>query len=411
MSEGKETDIIVIGGGTIGSAVAWYLSRQRAGRVLLIEKNGIGSGAGSWAASLMNRVRTKSFQIPMVLETYRAIHDLELELGESLGGRAVGSLHLAASDHTLLALKALEELAAEYRIPSERVSQTRMRNMLPWLDSSLIRDALYMPGDMYLDAYVLASAFARMARNHGCEILQGGQVRRLVTEGGRITGVELGDEEVISASVVVVAAGAWSNLLMVPAGAALPMAPVRSIYWLTQQDPGRFPTDMPITFLPDAHIYSRPEAGALLFGIRDQESRNFLPAQLPDNYQGFSFISDDRQWDILIREGQAFSRFFPDFYHTGIAHCVAGVSTYTPDGLPVIGAVKIQGLYAASGCNGAGVAMAGGYGRLVAEMVTGQPGFVDASDFRPDRLDISDPYDPEFMARCSASRTRKQYGG
>lgn len=404
-------DVIVIGSGTIGGATAYYLSKQKNAKVALFDKGEIGSGAASWAASLLTQVRSKTESIPLVKETYRALLELEAQLGESLGDRKVGSLQIVGSDKTAASIESLVAIADQYGINNHWVDSPEVKKMLPWINEERVQKASFMPDDVFLDAYVLANAYVRAARQNGVEVFSNTEITEIVVENGAISGVKTKDT-FYPAAKVVDAAGAWSNLLSAPHRIALPMAPVRSIYWITKADAVLFPAGQPMTVIPDAMAYSRPESGGLLFGIRDKESPYVNPKLLPETYNGKQFIEADKHWQILEEEGGPFREFFPGLDDVGIVHCITGVSTYTPDSRFVLGAYPgLSGFYAATGCVGAGVAMSAGFGRAVSELVNEQEPFTDISAFEPRRLGDFDPFDEAFMASCSAARSNKKDGG
>jgi 4-methylaminobutanoate oxidase (formaldehyde-forming) len=412
MDKSSITDILIVGAGMFGASVAYYLSKTQDARITVIDRNTIGSGATSYAASLINRIRTKTEQIPLVMETYSAIHDLEQELDISLGNKKVGCLHLASSDEVKSALEAIDRLAKNHNIEGSFITAEDVAEMLPWINKDRVRFSYYMPDDVYADSFVLASSYANMAKKNGVIFQQHQEVSGLLVEKDHVSGIELKDGSRIHAPVVVLAGGSWSNLLSYPIGVSLPMAPVRSIYWITNQNPAKFPLNMPMTFISEANVYTRPEAGGMLFGIRDRESKSFNPQSLPTKYDGISFISDEEQWDILLEEGDAFKLFFPDLHETPIAHCITGLSTYSVDGKFIIGpADSVKGVYIASGCVGAGVAVSGGVGRLIKELIYGEPTFMDYSLFKPERLGYFDPFAEDFGKKCSATRSNKNYGG
>jgi len=404
-------DVIVIGSGTIGSATAYYLSKQKNAKIALFDKGEIGGGAASWAASLLTQVRSKTESIPLVKETYQAIIDLEAQLGESLGVRKVGSLQIVGSDKTAATIESLVEIADQYGINNQWVDAAEVKKMLPWINQDRVQKASFMPDDVFLDAYVLANAYVRAARQNGVAVFSNTEITEIVVENGAISGVKTRDNFYPAANVVD-AAGAWSNLLSAAHHIALPMAPVRSIYWITKADPVLFPSEQPMTVIPDAMAYSRPETGGLLFGIRDKESPYVNPKSLPETYNGKQFIEAEKHWEILQEEGGPFREFFPGLDDVGIVHCITGVSTYTPDSRFVLGAdLSLPGFYAATGCVGAGVAMSAGFGRAVSELVHGQKPFTDISAFAPRRMGDFDPFDEAFMASCSAARAHKKDGG
>lgn len=404
-------DVVVIGAGTIGSAAAYYLSRQSVGKVALFDKGDIGGGAASWAASLLTQVRAKTETIPLVQETYRAIAALEAQLGESLGARRVGSLQIAASDKTAASIEGLVDVANRFAIRNQWVDAATVQDMLPWYDAGKMQKASFMPDDVFLDAFVLANAYARAAKLNGASVFAHTAVQEICAENGVVSGIKTKDG-FIPARFVVDAAGGWSNLLSMPHQVPLAMTPVRSIYWITKADPALFPAEQPMTVLPDAMAYTRPETGGLLFGIRDRESNYVNPKALPETYNGRQFIEESKHWEILLDEGRAFRSFFPSFDDVQIAHCITGVSTYTPDSRFVIGeSPRLSGFYGATGCVGAGVAMSAGFGRIVSELIAGKVPYTDIAPFALDRLGDFDPFSEAFMASCSAARSNKKDGG
>ena len=403
------TEVIVIGAGTIGCAITYYLAKNGI-RVRLIERNSVGSGNSSLAASLLTKIRGKRTIIPLIDETYKAIISLNEEVENKLEIQKVGSLHLAASESSIAALEELLTIADEFNIVHSAVANAEIRKMVPWLNVDEIHKSSFMPDDAFLDAYLLANAFAEASKRHGAVIQQFTNVEGIISDGNNVIGVKTGKDS-ISCDVVVDAAGAWSNLLSLQAGIPLPMTPVRSNYWITSSMPDLVSPNQPIVILPDASVYTRPENTALLFGLRESKSVYFDPRNLPDDITGFTFGDPEDQWNILIEEGSRLQRFFPKFDEVSIQHYIAGVSTYTPDGMYVIGGVPgINGFLAATGCSGAGVAASGGIGRIISEMVLGLDEFCDVDPFRIDRFGDIDPLSHEFMRRCANTRSGKTSG-
>lgn len=401
----ETADAVIVGGGILGLSAAWHLTRSHAGmphagmRVLVLERNGLATAATAQAAALMTSARPDAATAALVADTYAAIPRLEEETGESLDLNRVGTLHVAGTPATAAALAGMT---------GERLDGAAAVRLAPWLDADAVAAARFVPEDGYLDPARLANAYAHAARRRGAVIRTGVDVRRLTTAAGRVTGVETADRGHVSAPAVVLACGAWSNVLAATAGAGLPAAPVRSEYWITERAPRLCPHTAPVTVLPDAGAYARPELGALLFGLRGATTLAADPRTLPDDTTGF--MAGD-PWETLAAGADRLMRLVPSVGALGIAHYIAGLSTYTPDGTFVVGAVPgVAGLAAVTGCCGAGIAASSGLGRAVAAVVQGQAPWVDLSPFDPGRFGTVDPFDPAFLSRCAAARSGKTSG-
>ena len=410
-SEAGVRDIVVIGGGVLGAAVAWALSRQGLGeRVLVLERLQPASGATSRAAALVTLLRDDPAMVELARETLRAIAELEDEDAEDVGRRQVGSLHVGATGQGE-ALDALAARCSALGIEARRIGRDQVLVRAGWLAPDAIEGGVFVPDDCYVEPYLLCTANLRAASRRGVRLMTGVEARAIHHADGKVEGVELTDGSRIAARVVVNAAGPWANLLSADAGLPLPMAPVRSHYWITE------PTSAverggPIVFLSEIRAYARPEVGALLFGIREQRLVVADPRGLPADLGGFVFDARDPEgWESLAEGAADLARYFPGVETLGMAHYINGPSNYTPDGRLVVGAdPALDGLYVASGCNGSGITFSGGIGRLIAEMVCQEPTFVPATAFVPARLGTFDPFSPQFLAVCAAARARKSAG-
>ncbi len=406
----QDYDVIIIGGGLLGCATAYQLAKRKVGKVLLLDANEIASQASSRAACLLTRARTKPALMEMVQETYDCIDEIEHLLGESLELQQCGSVTISSSDASLKELEALEEAAVRFGIPNERIDRRRLKELLPWMEVSAVEEALYMLTDAFIDCALLCSGYARAARVLGAELRPNTKVKAIVAVGGKATGVELADGEKILAPVVVNAAGSWANLLMRPLGIGLPFTPVRSHFWITGTNPGRFPANHPFTVIPDARAFTRSDVGALIIGLRESECQAFNPDALTDKLEDFDF-NKAAEWEVLDECAPLLQRYLPDIETLGIAHYVAGPSCYVPDAKFIIGQVRpYEGLYAVAGCCGGGVAAGGGMGRLAAELILREEPFVDPSGFAPDRFGTVDPFSAEFQKRCADARSNKKGG-
>lgn len=406
----QKADILIIGGGLLGSATAYQLAKRGAGKILLLERQDIASQASARAACLLTRARTKPVLMKLVQETYDCIAEIETLLNDSLELQQCGSLTIAASEASLKGLEELEQAADNFGIANERLTPAQVKRLLPWIEEEQLTEALYMPTDGYIDSALLCCGYNRAAQKLGVEVRTRCGVKQILTEGDKVCGVELENGERVHAPVIVNATGAWANLLSYPLGVGLPLTPVRSHFWITEVDEERFPAHEPFTVIPDARAFTRPDVGALIIGIREPECVSFDPKEMLRSIEDVDFEQGDK-WRVLSQCAPHFEPFFKAVKQVGIAHYVAGPSCYVPDAMFVLGGVKkVAGLFAVTGCCGAGVAAGGGMARLVAEQILGITPFVDPTPFAPERFGEIDPFDPAFQRRCAEARSNKKGG-
>lgn len=405
----EKADVVVIGGGIFGCAIAYYYTRNNPGKkIIVLERNELCNAATSRAAALMTRIRPRKAFIPLSLETYDAVAAMEKQLQESMDVKTVGVLHVAAEESSVNDLAALMAVATEFNEPAMYISQEDARKRAPWVNTAEAAKIGYIPGEAYCDPYLLGTFYARCAKIQGAIFRQGITVDTLLMEGKVAAGVRT-NEGIITADMVVVAAGAWAPVFAAQAGIGLPMAPVRSQYWITEKKP-IFPPGSPIVLLPDAQAYARPEGESLLFGIREKKSFSVSPEEIPADIHGFPFSPDKGMHD-LMEVIERLARFFPGIYETGLQHYVAGFSGYTPDNNLSMGKPEnVDNLLLATGCVGAGIAVSGGVGRAFAEMAAGHPNPYDFSSFDINRFGAVDPFSPEWLERCAMARSLKKSG-
>jgi len=406
----ESTDLIIVGGGIFGSAIAYYFRKDNPGKeVLVFERNEICSGNTSLAAALMSQARSYGHMIPLSLETYRVIPELEKLTADIIPVRQNGAIHLATRPDQMKQLKKMLLIASQYGLDWEIITARQAMHRLPWL--VVPHDALiaFLPGEAYTDPYVLGMSFANAAKATGARFIRNTGVNELIRKENKIIGVKT-EGGTYYADTTVLAAGVWSTNLAYSIGLALPMAPVRSQYWITEISESLFPASSPSVLIPEASFYSRPQGNCLLFGIREESSMVADPAMLPD-VMGDYIFSSDSGWRDLEAEYNRLLPFFPEFENTGIKNYVAGFSGYTPDNQFILGkAPGMDGLLLATGCVGAGISVSGGVGLGIACLAADKPNPFDFSLYSCDRFGSFDPYSAGHLERCAAARSRKTSG-
>jgi len=396
--------IVIVGGGILGCSIAWHLARAGARNVVVVERNDFASAATSRSAGLVSRGRLHAPTLRLVGRTRAAIDELEHELGEPAGFHRVGSLRLAASEARAAELESMDALLREHGAEVRRIDAAEARELVPWLDPSSARHISCVPDDGYVDAYLLTLAYARAARARGVRFVTRTSVSGVLVDAGRVCGVETSAGR-LHCEALVNAAGAWGIELARSVGARLGTAPVRSHYWITAPAVGR--REHPLVYLPDARAYARPEVGGLLLGVQEPQSRAYDARMLPDDIGRMALTGPGEEWDLLVEHAETLRPWIPGLDELNLAHHVAGLSTYTPDGRFLLGAAGASGHFVASGCCGNGVSASGGIGEALADLVLGLPPKHELAPFDPARFDVADPFAPEFLAACAAARSAK----
>lgn len=399
-------DHIIVGGGIIGASIAYHLKCKDAGSVLVLERNELASAASSRAAGLILQASTKSTKTPLAKKTIDTIPILEDELGRSVGFHGVGCVRIAASPARMTELDAIAADAESMGIPVRWPDSDDVQRMVPWLDTKTIQKSLFMPSDGYVDPYLLSISYIQAAIARGAIVRPRTNVSDIVVEGEQVTGV-VTDAGQISSGSVVDACGAWAALFSARAGFPLPMAPVRSHYWISEPNPS-YGGEHPITILSDVGAYTRPEVGGILLGVQENHSATFDARELPDDPAEFSATKGEEHWDVLASAYTDLVQFFPAVESARFSNYISGLSSYTPDGQVILGQVPgVSGFYAAAGDCGSGVALSSGMGDIVSDLALGGEPCVDISPFRPDRFGHVDPFSPDFRDRCAAARASK----
>lgn len=354
----ETADVVIVGGGLEGAAAAWALAERGVTDVVVAERNTVGSGMTGKSSGIVRCHYGVSSLAAMAAVGLERFEKAEEIFGADIGFRQTGYV-VGVGPQNVDAMR--KSLAAQRAVgvQTEEIDAAEVAKMWPYADLEPFAAFGWEPRGGYGDAYQTAQAFAIAARGAGVRVRQSTAVRRLVTDGERVTGVELADGSEISAETVVVATGAWTRPFLAQHGIDIPIRVVREQIVLI--DPGVALGPVPVFSDLVSLQYIRPEPdGTVLFGNSDLAENEDTD---PDNYLN---RATDSFVDITVDK---VGTRFPGFPDATITGSYAGCYDVTPDWNPVISRTDLDGLVVAAGFSGHGFKIAPAVGRLVADLI------------------------------------------
>ncbi len=367
---GPGSDVLVIGGGVIGLAIAWRAA-QRGLRVTVADPRP-GGGASHVAAGMLTPVSEAAYAERALftlgqqsLERYPAfVAELSTATGEPTGFRDDGTLQVAYDHDDLAVLDEIAILRESFGAKSQRLSARECRAAEPMLDPS-VRGGLLVTDDASVDPRLLTTALLAAARQAGVSVIAQ-PATQILTARDRVTGAELADGTPIPAGSVVLAAG-WQSALIggLPAGTAPPVRPVKGQILRLRPTPSTLRAGIPAALVARTirgivhgfTVYLVPRAsGELVIGATQEE----LGTDTRVTAGGI--------WELL-RDART---LVPGITEFELAEAVAGLRPGTPDNAPILGPAQLPGLVLATGHFRSGVLLAPVTADIIADYLASQ---------------------------------------
>src|SRR5687768_5595191 len=185
----RHVSMLIIGGGAIGSSLAYHLGRAGAKDVLLVEKAQLTHGCTWHAAGLVGQLRGKRNLTRLMQNSVAVFDRLEADTGQPIAWKKVGSLRLAGSPARWSEIRRSMTQAKSFGVECHPLTVAEARARFPYISIDGIEGAAFIPGDGYIDPYSLTVAYAKGARQLGPKIEEGLQVEEIAVEGRRALGV------------------------------------------------------------------------------------------------------------------------------------------------------------------------------------------------------------------------------
>jgi FAD-dependent oxidoreductase domain-containing protein 1 len=382
--EAKRAAVLIVGGGVIGSSVAYHLAAAGVRSVIVIERDpSYAQASSALSASSIRQQFTTPACIRMSQYGFHFLRHIAeyLDIGEGIDVSLTerGYLYLADAAHAP-ALEAALDVQRAHQVPVRRLDPPGLRQDFPWLRvDDLVLGAFGTAGEGWFDGYGLLQAFRRKARQLGVAYVSDEAVD-LIRSGSRVTGVRTARSGDFYAQVVVNAAGPRAANVAAWGGFTLPVAPERRcIFVFSCPEP---PRDLPLVIDPTG-VYVRPEGRHFITGGPATMTKDSDPFALTVDYHQF----DDFIWPVLAARVTAFERI-------KMTRAWAGLYEMNQfDHNALIGWVPgVEGFMLATGFSGHGMQHSPAAGRGVAELITtGRFTTLDLTTFSPDRLVRNQP--------------------
>ncbi|MGO9910880.1 MAG: GcvT family protein [Acidimicrobiales bacterium] len=362
------SEIVVIGGGVVGCAIAYHLA-TRGREVTLVERKRLTDGSTWHAAGLIGQLRSSSNLTQLMRNSVQQYGSLEQHTGQATGWRPVGSIRVAASKDRWEELRRITTMGKGFGFDVHLLSPTEALELFPLLNTDGLYGATYVPSDGYADPSQLTHSFAAGARQAGATLVQDCRVESIERRGRRVVAVAT-EQGSVECDTLVNATGMWGTETAALAGVDVAVGYVEHQYVVTEKS-ADLPRDMPTFRDPDGRFYLKPEAGALLVGGWEDGSRAPWKA-IPRDFGPELFAPDHDRFGPLA---EAASRRVPYFGEAGIQTIVNGPIPFSPDAEPVMGVTEdLDNMFHCCGFS-AGIAAAGGAAWAVANwIIDGDPG-------------------------------------
>jgi glycine/D-amino acid oxidase-like deaminating enzyme len=373
----RPREVAVVGAGIVGTATARELAVRGVDVVLLDAGEVSGGTTGLGEGNVLCSDKDAGPELELCVHGLELYDELEERLGDEARIRRKGALIVHPEEETWAAEPARLERLREAGVRGELVGD--VRELEPELTGD-VHGASLFEADLQCDPRAIARALAREAEQAGAEIRTGTRVLGVARDDGRVSGVVLPGGEQIAAGAVVVAAGPWSAALAEHAGVRLPLAPRKG------QLVRLAPAEIRHKVVDGSYLASvlSADAGLQVTTVVETTWDGDVLVGSSRERRGFDTEVDDAVSEAMIARA---ARLFPRVASLPRLAAWAGLRPWLPDHLPAIGPSKaLEGLWLATGHEGAGVALGPVTGRLIAQAYCGEPSPIELGAFDPDRF-------------------------
>ena len=378
----RKAEVVVIGGGVIGSSIVYHLAKKGL-KVVLLEKNGIASGTSSACEGLvLLQSKKPGVHLKLALESAKKFYNLENELNYDIEYRNNGGMVVIENNEELKAMKIFVEKQKSIGLEVYLLDKDKAIEKEPALSHDIL-GSTFSPLDAQVNQIYLSYAFINSAKNLGAKIYTHTEVTGIKLESNKIRLIETTKGE-IETEIVINAAGVYSPEIGRMVNLDIPIKPRRGQLLVTESVPkilngvlisakyiaAKFNPSL-AEIEGEGISIEQTASGNLLIG----STREFVGMNKNTTLEGINSIAKH----IIM--------LFPQLKEINIIRTFAGFRPYTSDGLPILGKVKeIEGFIMAAGHEGDGIALSPITGDLIAELVVEGKTSIPLDEFKLERF-------------------------
>jgi dimethylglycine dehydrogenase len=391
---------LVVGGGAVGTSIAYHLAKAGWDDVMLLERDELTSGSTWHAAGLLPYFNMSYATTHIHDYSIKFYKTLEEETGLDAGFFVVGNLRMAQTDARMDEYMVYATTAETCGVPFEWMTPAQISERWPLIRTEDLKGAIYHPTDGYINPADVTMAMAKGARQRGVLIERKWQVdgyewtgsewkvtvTKMVEKGGNL--VPSDEQQVITAEHVVTATGNHAQRTAKLLGIRTPAIPVEHQFIVTEPDPvlvewRKTNEQHPVIRDADAKWYVREERGGWILGPYELNAPARFQYGVPDSFRADLFPLD---LERIEEEYMSMIHRIPSSETVGLKDDFNGPICYTPDGNPLIGpAPGLRNMWLAEGFS-VGITAAGGAGYYLAQMMVEGEAEIDMASLDPKRF-------------------------
>ncbi|CAM4359836.1 MULTISPECIES: NAD(P)/FAD-dependent oxidoreductase [Corynebacterium] len=374
-------DLVIVGAGIIGAAVAYYCSKAGL-RVLILDAGKAGGATSSHCeGNLLVSDKERGPELELAQYSLKLWNEDFAEFAEEIEFEPKGGIVVSTDQSSMEALERALKTQREHGMDVELLSPGRLRELEPDITDAALGAALYRD-DAQLMPMATVSMLLREAIRHGATLLEDTRVETLAVSGSKVVGVRA-TAQTFHTGLVVNATGPYAaDMSRRMKGMRIPVAPRRGYVLVTQRC--------------NTRVFHKVYSASYLDNVGTSDDSLQTSPVVESSKAGTILIGSSRERvgfdrtvneEALRRMAQNAIALFPSLAKMGILRFYHGYRPYSEDHLPIIGPdPSLEGLWHATGHEGAGIGLSAGTGKLISQAITNGPLDISLEAFSPERF-------------------------